>query len=103
MESDFGLAIQAQDLRSSIWVPSSLNGYEEIRARLATWVAVEQPQHLHIRPRMYGHFGIQSVLAIYPAALLVRSRYYAISLAALMMVYLLFGIWKVFATRALPD
>jgi hypothetical protein len=102
---DLGIAIQTQDPRRSIWVPSVLNGYAELRARLAAWVPVEveeplqDDRHLTIR----GHSPVQWILAFYPAALLVRSPYFAIPLTTLITAYLLNLTRGVYRQSSLPD
>jgi hypothetical protein len=81
--TDRGFAVQTQDPRRCILVPSAWNGYEELRARLKSWLPVEKPPE----EPMGAYFTIPYwIFAIYPAALLVRSPYFAIPLAALVGV-----------------
>src|SRR5437016_6282261 len=37
-----GLWIHTSDRRKRIWAPSSLSGYEELKARLAMWATIER-------------------------------------------------------------
>jgi hypothetical protein len=86
---DLGLAIKGQDHRNSIWVPSVLSGYDDLRARLREWTPIEKP--LLVENQQVPHSIVLNkwTVAIYPAALLVQSPYFAILLAALLGAYLL--------------
>jgi hypothetical protein len=97
---DLGFAVQTQDPRKCIFVPSALNGYGELRARLKTWLPLEKPPE-----EPAGAYLVIShwIVAIYPAALLVRSPYFAIPLAALVGMYLLNVTRRFFPLRTLPD
>jgi hypothetical protein len=100
---DLGFAVQTQDPRKCILVPSALNGYEELGARLKSWLPVEKPPE----EPTGAYFMIPYwIVAMYPAALLVRSPYFAIPLAVLVGVYLLYLLHVtrgIFALRTLPD
>jgi hypothetical protein len=100
---DLGMAIQTQDPRRSIWAPSALNGYEELRARLAAWAPVEESPQSDPQSSIHGHRAVQWIFALYPAALLVRSPYFAIPLTALITAPLLNLTRSLCSPRTLPD
>ena len=100
---DAGMTICTQDPRRSIWVPSVLNGYEDLRARLAAWGPVAEPPQGAPQLSIHGHRAFRWMFALYPAALLVRSPYFAIPLTALITVYLLTLTRSLYGPRTLPD
>lgn len=99
---DLGMAIQTQDPRKSIWVPSVLTGYQDLRATLSAWAPVAEPPENHLGVH-HGHRAFQWIIALYPAALLVRSPYFAIPLTVLMTAYLLNVTRRLLAPRPLAD
>jgi len=72
------MAIQGQDLHKSIWIPSVLSGYEDLRARLTVWIPIEKPLRRVDQPAPYSIVFNKWTVAIYPAAMLVQSPYFDI-------------------------
>lgn len=72
-----------QPARAVWWIPSVLNGYQEVRARLANWapIQVSGPSKSH---SMHG-FDTIWLIGLCPAALLIQSPYFALPLAALLI------------------
>jgi hypothetical protein len=98
---DLGLAIQGQDLRKSIWVPSVLSGYDDLRARLREWTPIEKTPSLGNQQVPHSIVFNKWTVAIYPAALLVQSPYFAIPLAAFLGAYFLNSTRRLIAPGAL--
>ena len=96
-----GIAIQTGDPRKSIWVPSVVDGYEELRLRLTDWAPLEQRSDP--RQRFTKHSGFQWIVAIYPAAMMVRSPYFVVALAAILGMYLVNVMRVVRLQRTLLD
>jgi len=81
-EVDQGLIVWASD-RRMIWVPSRLNGFEEVRDHLAAWMPIgreDPPRHgFRIKPR-HAYFLL---FPAYVSAVLVRSLSWYLPLALL--------------------
>lgn len=89
---NFGLAVQACDPTRSIWVPSVITGYGEIRAKLHAWVPVETRDPRG--PGFPGHQPLHSVLSLYVAAVLVQSLTVGAVLAAANATWLIWALWS---------
>lgn len=87
-ENDLGLEIEAHDPGDSMWASSLMNGYQDLRTRLADWAPVERIPGGPMPNVSRG--AILWIVEIFPAAIVVPSPYFAIPLAALTIVPLLF-------------
>ena len=95
-----GIAIQTADPRRALWIPALMNGYAELRARLAEWAPLEEEEL--DRRMVNGHSRIQWLIALYPAALLTRSAAVAIPLAIVMGAYVVRFAWRFFKRPTVP-
>lgn len=82
-----GLAIRAGDERKSIWIPAGIDGYQEIRAKLADWAAIEQftPPRRGWLPALHAHFVW--VLFVYIGALFAQRPEVVLPAGALLTCY----------------
>ena len=86
VENDSGLAVWAAN-RLTLWVPSGLNGYQEVREHLAAWTPIDR-QALHHVELARGYRVALLWMPSYVSALLVHSPFWFLPLALAAAGYL---------------
>ncbi|MBZ2187073.1 MAG: hypothetical protein K7J46_20385 [Bryobacter sp.] len=87
----FGLAVQSLEAARSIWIPSTVNGYEEIRTALEAWFPIERMESRSLHG--LGHQSLFGLLSVYGAAILVRSQNVGAVLIAVCTYWLIRILW----------
>jgi hypothetical protein len=83
----YGLAVQSRELARSIWIPSAINGYDEICLALQAWCPIETMESRSIHA--LGHQPLFGLLSVYGAAILVQSQNVGAVLIALCTYWLI--------------
>ena len=86
---DLGLAILTGEPSRSIWAPSALSGYDELRERLSAWAPLERNDS--VRGAAW-HGVLIWFWPIYASALLVRSLYVLAPLVSIAAAALLLAL-----------
>ena len=81
-EFESGLMVSGRDQRA-IWVPSRLNGFEQVRDHLAGWVPIEREEPAHHSLRLKPRYAYSLLFPAYVSAMLVRSPAWCLLLAVI--------------------
>lgn len=83
-EYNFGTMIEAQERSKSIWVPSGITGYEDLKTRLSAWAPLEPAASEPVA--QVRRLVPLVMVGLLPAALLARSAYAVVALIALSLI-----------------
>ena len=96
-----GLAIEGKEPNESIWAPSLLTGYAELREQLSLWVPLTEWKLPSGMDRFVRH-RLGWAIWFYPAALVARSPQFIFPLSAVTGCVLLFATLRFFRIKEAP-
>ncbi|HWB83179.1 MAG TPA: hypothetical protein VG675_03490 [Bryobacteraceae bacterium] len=100
----FGMTVKTADPDRAIWIPSVVNGYEDLRLRLSTWMQIQpwdRPTP-ELKPLLDSRAGFQCFLAVFLAAMMARSVTVVVTVMAFSIAYLTILGTNLFRSQRAP-